>query len=183
MESGVTPKCPRIDDDRGPGELPSVRNALPFTLEHANTPEQYAAGGEIFTAYARFLGLDLEFQGFSQEMQSLHRMYGPPNGCLLLARRGEVYIGAVGLREFEPGVAEMKRMFVLPEHQGGGVGKALVEAFLAAGKALGYRAVKLDSVRSLDKALALYRQLGFVETAPYRFNPYPDAVFMERSLT
>ncbi|GEM_PF-148939 len=73
----------------------------------AATPAQYEAAREIFRRYARFLGLDLEYRGFTDELATLDRMYGPPRGCLLLARKGEEFVGAVGLREFEPGVAEV----------------------------------------------------------------------------
>jgi GNAT superfamily N-acetyltransferase len=123
--------------------------------------------------------LDLEFQGFSQEMETLPDMYGAPKGCLLLAKQGQHYIGAVGLREHEPGVAEMKRMFVLTEYQGVGAGYVLIEAFIAKAKELGYRSIKLDSIKPLAKALALYRKLGFIEIEPYRYNPHPEAIFME----
>lgn len=156
---------------------------MQISVEMAEIPSQYAAGQHLFTEYAKFLGVDLEFQGFAEELTSLSVMYGPPAGCLLLAKRDDKYIGAVGLRELEPGVAEMKRMYVMPEHQGSGAGRALAEAFIAKAKLLGYRCIKLDSVRSLEKALALYRKLGFVEIAPYRYNPFPDPVFMERPVS
>lgn len=148
-------------------------------IEEACTQDQYEAGRTIIRAYARFLGLDLEFQGFSDELAALPKMYGPPRGCLLLAKEGNDYVGAVGLREFERGVAEMKRMFVFQPHQGNGLGKALTQAFLNKAKELGYRSVRLDSVRGLDRALGLYKQFGFKEIAPYRYNPYPDAIYME----
>ena len=82
-------------------------------------------------------------------------------------------------RDFAPGIAEMKRMFVLPAFQGRGVGKALTGAFLETAREMGYRSVRLDSIRELDKALRLYQNLGFKEIEPYRFNPHPEAVFME----
>lgn len=156
---------------------------MAVTVEIAETPAEYEIGRFIFAEYAAFLGVDLEFQGFSEEMEALQSMYGPPTGSLLLARKGDLYIGAVGLRELEPGIAEMKRLFVLPEHQGSGAGVALMEVFMARAAQLGYRLVRLDSLRSLDKALALYRKFGFIEIDPYRFNPFPDAVFMERCVS
>jgi len=154
-----------------------------FVVEPAVTPAQYEAAREIFQRYARFLGLDLEYQGFTDELATLDRMYGPPRGCLLLARKGEEFVGVVGLREFESGVAEMKRMYVLPEHQGEGIGSALTRAFIEQAGELGYRCIRLDSVRSLHRAIELYRKFGFEETEPYRYNPYPDAVYMEYRLS
>ena len=152
---------------------------MSVSVEVAETAEQFDLGGRLIRAYAEFLGLDLEFQGFSSELASLPIMYGPPKGALLLSSFEGVHVGDVGLREFEPGVAEMKRMYVLPDYHGMGIGKALTEALLCQAKEMGYGSVRLDSVRELDKALRLYQAFGFKEIEPYRFNPHPEAVFME----
>ena len=77
---------------------------MSINIEVAETTEQFDAGGRLIRAYAEFLGRDLEFQGFSSELASLPTMYGPPNGALLLAKLRDIHVGAVGLREFEPGV-------------------------------------------------------------------------------
>ncbi|WP_208858084.1 GNAT family N-acetyltransferase [Halomonas aestuarii] len=155
---------------------------MTITIEQASRDAQFRAGAELFREYARHLGLDLGFQGFEEELGQVAEMYGPPAGALLLARDGETCVGVVGLREFAPGDAEMKRMYVMPSHHGQGVGHALALAFLETARGLGYRRVLLDSLASLEPALALYRRLGFTETAPYRYNPFPDAVFMEYRL-
>src|SRR5690554_5143872 len=152
-------------------------------IEIAKTSMQYEAGGRLIRAYAEFLGHDLEFQGFSEELTSLPERYGPPKGALLLAKVDGIYIGAVGLRECGPGIAEMKRMYVLSEHQGKGIGKALSEAFLEQAAKMGYSVVRLDSIPELDKALRLYQRLGFQEVDAYRFNPHPEAVFLEYKIS
>jgi GNAT superfamily N-acetyltransferase len=149
----------------------------------AETSEQFREANELFRQYAEFLGHDLEFQGFSEELESLPEMYGPPKGVLLLAYVEDEPVGVVGLREFEQGIAEMKRMYVLEGYQGRGIGKALTQAFLDHARDLGYQSVRLDSIRELDGALRLYRRFGFEEIEPYRFNPHPEAVFMELRIT
>ena len=156
---------------------------MPLKIEAAEAVEHFDAGGRLFRAYAEFLGHDLEFQGFSEELESLSEMYGPPKGALLLAYVEDQPVGVVGLREFEQGIAEMKRMYVLEGYQGMGVGKALTQAFLDHARDLGYQRVRLDSIRELDGALRLYRRFGFEEIEPYRFNPHPEAVFMELDIS
>jgi ribosomal protein S18 acetylase RimI-like enzyme len=160
-------------------ETPPAR----LEIERAQTETQFGEGRQLIEAYARFLGIDLEFQGFAQELEGLEQMYSPPAGCLLLARLAGTPIGTVGLRALEPGVCEMKRMYVLPAYQGVGAGRLMLEALLREARTLGYRAMRLDTLTSLQAALHLYRRYGFVEIPPYRFNPLEGAVYMERDLS
>jgi GNAT superfamily N-acetyltransferase len=148
----------------------------------ARSPEDYAAAKAIIQAYARWVGIDLEFQNFSHELATLTTMYGPPHGAMLLARDGDAVVGCVGLRELESDIAEMKRMFVPPEYRGRGIGRGLLETFIAKARELGYKAVRLDTVQRLDAAAAMYRRHGFVPIAPYCYNPDPTAIFLELRL-
>ena len=49
-------------------------------------------------------------------------------------------------------------------------------------RTVGYSTMRLDTVPSMAAAIALYRTFGFVEIAPYTFNPIPRATFMELPL-
>lgn len=149
-------------------------------IELAVTQEQFSQGAALFRDYATFLNADLEFQGFSDELVNIATMYGPPKGALLLAKDQNDYVGVVGLREFSPGIGEMKRMFVAERWQGMGIGKRLMQAFLFEANRLGYQKVWLDTIPELQSALQLYCSFGFEKIAAYRFNPHPDAIFLER---
>ena len=71
--------------------------------------------------------IDLAPQGFSQELDSLPGVYGPPGGELLLAKRGDHVLGCIALKPLEPPrVAEIKRLLCATQARGTGVGKALV---------------------------------------------------------
>ncbi|MEM8806746.1 MAG: GNAT family N-acetyltransferase [Cyanobacteria bacterium P01_G01_bin.38] len=148
----------------------------------ASSEYDYSAVRDLITAYQAWLGIDLAFQGFSKELETLSVMYGPPRGAMLLAQVDEVWVGCVGLRQLPDGNAEMKRMFVLPNYQGKGIGRALMQAFITTARELDYTAVRLDTVPELDQAIRLYERAGFVQIAPYCYNPAPDAMFFELSL-
>jgi ribosomal protein S18 acetylase RimI-like enzyme len=136
----------------------------------------------LFLEYAAGLGIDLSFQGFDQEVESLPGDYAPPRGALLLALRPGAVLGCVALRALGEDVCEMKRLYVRPDGRGQGLGRRLAEAALAEGARVGYRRMRLDTLPSMAEATSLYRRLGFREIPAYRHNPIPGALFFERTL-
>jgi GNAT superfamily N-acetyltransferase len=145
----------------------------------ARSGDDLRAVAQLFAEYASTLPIDLGYQGFAAELASLPGAYAPPTGELLLALDPDP-IGCVGLRPFASGVCEMKRLYV--RSRGRGVGRALAETIVRAGRLLGYREMRLDTLDSMTPAIALYKQLGFVEIAAYYATPIANTVFMSLAL-
>ncbi len=137
---------------------------------------------QMFEDYARELGVDLCFQGFQQELEELPGKYAPPRGCLLLLRVDGEIAGCGAFRDLGENVVELKRIYVVPSYRGKGLGKVITQELIRRSEIAGYRIVRLDTLRRLAPALALYESLGFVEIEAYNFNPEPDIVYLERSL-
>ena len=134
----------------------------------------------LFTEYAGSLGFSLGYQGFDAELAGLPGKYAAPDGALLLAKVDGVAAGVVALRKLEPGIAEMKRLYVQPAHHGRSIGRKLAEAVVATARALGYRRLRLDTISGkMDSAVKLYRSMGFVEIAPYYDSPVPGTTYLE----
>lgn len=132
--------------------------------------------------YQRWLGIDLCFQNFQAELESLSTMYGLPKGALLIAEMDGEDAGCVALRELEPGTAEMKRLYVATDYRGLGIGRSLTEEFISTARALGYSAIRLDTIPRLGVAYTIYQKFGFRKIRPYTHNPDPDAIFLELKL-
>ena len=147
----------------------------------ATSAEDYAEFGTLVREYLAALRFELDFQDVDAELADLAAAYGPPGGRALLAEEDGRVLGCVALRRFEPGVAELKRMYVRPVARGRGLGRRLGEAALEAAAELGYERVRLDTVAEMVGARRIYEALGFAEIAPYRHNPLAGARFYEVS--
>jgi len=58
----------------------------------------------------------------------------------------------------------------------------LSEKLIAEARIIGYRAIYLDTLSSMQAARSLYATLGFVDTAPYYNNPLPDICYLKLDL-
>ncbi len=148
----------------------------------ARFPGQAEVVRKLFCEYAESIGVDIEYQGFSAELDSLPGEYGPPSGALLLAGENGVYVGCVALRQLEDGICEMKRLFVAPAGRGKGLGLQLAKAIIDRAGELGYEKMRLDTLETMIEARQLYKGLGFITTEPYCYNPLPGAEFYELEL-
>ena len=121
-------------------------------------------------------------------MRASLQEYGDPSRALLVAQDSTGSLVGVGaLRTLEPGVVEVKRMYVVPQCRGLGVGSRLLDSLLDEATRMGASTVRLDTVRFMAPAQALYRSRGFAERPPYLGTEIPPQlqqywIFFERSI-
>ena len=137
----------------------------------------------LFLEYARALDFNLCFQNFEKEFEELPGPYALPHGRLILCEVDEKPAGCIALKPIEPGICEMKRLFVRPEFRGTRLGVKLTYYIISEARAIGYTNMRLDTIRGMmDNAIALYESLGFREIPAYYHNPIPNACYMELKL-
>jgi putative acetyltransferase len=153
-------------------------------IVQAQSPEDIDRARELFEEYAAWLGINLCFQNFEKEVAELPGGYAPPSGRLFLAFDDDQVSGCVALRALGDRVCEMKRLYVRPDFRGKGLGRELTAAVIDAGREIGYERMRLDTLPGrMDRAIAMYRALGFREIEAYYHNPVAGVTFMELSLT
>jgi GNAT superfamily N-acetyltransferase len=152
------------------------------SIRAARSGADWAEVARLFRAYADSLPFSLNFQCFGGEVEGLPGAYAPPAGNAWLAEVDGMVAGCVALKPLEPGIAELKRLYVAPPARGQQAGRALVTAALDYAVGAGYGAVRLDTVASMVTANRLYAKLGFRPIGAYCHNPLPDARFFERRL-
>jgi ribosomal protein S18 acetylase RimI-like enzyme len=152
-------------------------------ITQAETPEQIEAARKLFREYEAWLGLDLCFQGFEEELKNLPGKYAPPEGRLFLANANGEIAGCIALRKLEEGVCEMKRLYVRDTFRGLGSGRILIEKLIEEARRIGYKKMRLDTLPDkMAKAVALYTSYGFQKIPAYYHNPYGETFFMEKVL-
>jgi GNAT superfamily N-acetyltransferase len=160
------------------GYLPKIERT--WTLVDGS--KRLAEFREMLLEYAAGLGFDLCFQDFDKEIAGLPGAYAEPEGAILMAVVGNAAAGCVALKPLSGCACEMKRLYVRPGLRKMGMGKALAEAILEMGARKGYTVMRLDTLETMTEARLLYERLGFVRCDPYTFNPFPEAVYMEKRL-
>lgn len=148
----------------------------------AESAQDWALAHQLVEAYDFELGMGVCFQDLAQELEHLAAVYGPPGGAFVLAMDGETPAGCVGLRRLSPNSGEIKRLYVVADHRGHGIGRMLAEHAIAAGRRIGYGRLLLDTLPSMLPAQRLYRSLGFRATAPYGAHPAPGTLCFELEL-
>ncbi|MER7083456.1 GNAT family N-acetyltransferase [Saccharopolyspora kobensis] len=101
----------------------------------------------------------------------------PPTGVFLVARAQAELVGCVGIRELEPGIAELKRMYIRPQVRGRGAAARLLAEVEQHAQQLGYRAIRLDTRSDLVEARRLYARHGYQEVPAFNDGPYAEHWF------
>ena len=127
----------------------------------------------MFKAYGEFVRNSGNHPGFrfdrlDQEILELPGAYSTRNGEVLLAMRGSEVVGCIAYRAVpaapNPRTCEIKRLFMLPEQRGHGIGSSLVSTCIDRARARGYQLACLDTEpETMAAAHHTYLKLGFVE--------------------
>ncbi len=150
---------------------------MALEIRPARELEDYEAARGLFRELAKWylddFNVDVEFQGFSEEVRGLPGHYAPPEGELLVASNASgLVVGCVAVRPFEARICEIKRLYVTPAGRGSGAGWALASAIIEAARGLGYERAVLDTASFMKSAAKIYESLGFRDIPPYYDNPY-----------
>ena len=102
----------------------------------------------------------------------------------LVAHADDAAIGCGAVRELEPGVGEVKRMFVHSTWRRKGVARQLLAALETEARTLGYKALRIETGVGQPEAIGLYRSTGYADIPPFgEYIGNPASVCFEKPLT
>ena len=96
----------------------------------------------------------------------------PSGGAYLVGWEDGRAVAGGALKRLEAGVAEIKRMYVVPDARSRGLARSLLAAIEDTARELGYERVRLDTGASQPHAQAFYESAGYQSVPDYNDNPY-----------
>ena len=147
-------------------------------IRAAVSGDDFARTRELFREYVKTPGVEVCVSGFEEELGKLDSKYF----AVLLAWDGDEAVGCGALREIGEGRAEMKRVYLRPEARGLKMGRALVSALIERAREQGCHTLLLDTLPSMQSAIAMYESLGFEQVASYSKDNPPEALCFSLAL-
>ena len=148
-----------------------------FIYKTAHAENEFEQARMLFKEYADALGVDLSFQDFEKELETIHVQYNKPEGGLLLVYANENPVACTAVRRSDEGTAELKRMYVRNEYRGHRIGVELLKRSLMIAKDLGYKKIRLDTLENMAKAQELINPLGFTSSHPIVLIPSGTSIW------
>ena len=87
--------------------------------------------------------------------------FGPPHGRFVVGYLGATPVAMGGLRRVDPTTVEIKRMYVVPDHRGRGLSRAVLAHLEDLARGLGAARVVLETGMKQPEAMRLYETSGY----------------------
>jgi putative acetyltransferase len=116
-----------------------------------------------------------------RDMDNVQQTYFANDGVFLVITDNDQIIGTGAIRKIDDEICELKRVWLLFEYHGQGLGYRILQELLAFAREKGYRRIRLETDRDNQRrAYDLYKRLGFYEIP--RYNDNEDDTAMEMIL-
>ncbi|GIF21169.1 ribosomal protein S18 acetylase RimI-like enzyme [Actinoplanes tereljensis] len=139
-------------------------------------PDDAPAARECLRRYASELAVRFP-EGYAESALIRPGELALSGGEFLVATEDGAAVGCGAWQVLEPGVAEIRHLWVGPECRGLGLGRRLLSRLEQGAAEQGIRVFRLGTHLSLAEAAALYRSSGYREIPPYGDSPYNQLTF------
>ena len=153
-------------------EMPTVKDLVFRTAHEVMEPEK---------PYEEFRGV-WDAWGVFDDLHDAEASYLNHGGMFLVGECDGQIVGTGAFLRYEtPGYCELKRIALKPAYRGRGIGYAIIRKLMDEARAMGYQRMILWTNRyKLTRAVALYKQMGFVEVQ--HDGSDEDEIWLERAL-
>lgn len=148
-----------------------------YTILEATNTDQKAVQDIIFSTLEEY-GLKPEEDGIDSDLKDLEGNYTQKNGFFgIIKDKNQKTVGTLALYDCGEGIAEIRKMYFLPETRGQGLGKFVLQFLIDLAKEKGFSTIQLETANALKTAIALYQKFGFSEIKPVHLADRCDRAF------
>lgn len=139
-------------------EIPEAKRVI-FTVAF----DVFHESDTLEESIARYLA-----RGKLREMDDIQKNYFNNGGTFLVTCDEDRIIGTGAIRYLEAGICELKRLWLLTEYHGRGLGYRMMQELFAIARRHGYRSMRLQTDKVVQtRAISFYKRLGFYEIPRY----------------
>jgi putative acetyltransferase len=134
-------------------------------IRKANPGDEYIIQelvGKVLNDY----DLKLNTLTIDKDITDVNKNYFSKNGWFAILEYDAKPVGTYGIYRIDDNVCELRKMYLLNEFQGKGLGKMMMEDAVEIARRLGYKKMILETNMVLYKAVQLYQKFGFIEYKP-----------------
>ena len=123
-----------------------------------------------------------ESNGWLEDMNDIQQTYFDNEGTFLVMIDKDQLICTGAIRKFEDKICELKRLWLLPDYHGKGLGYRMMQELLLFAREKRYERIRLETDPVYQKrAVEFYKRLGFYEV-PIPNTTEDEDILMEMSL-
>jgi putative acetyltransferase len=137
---------------------------MSIKLRDIRDGEQHGVFAIVKDVLRRY-GLKVNPEVTDKDLSDIRASYLDGGGCFKVAEAEGEIVGSYGLFPLSSTACELRKMYLLPEFQGKGVGRLMMDDALAEARDRNFKEMVLETNSVLDKAARLYRSYGFEEYA------------------
>jgi len=136
-----------------------------FKLRKANKGDESKIM-DLVTSVLNDYGLKTNPDETDKDLSDLENYYYSKHGWFAVIEKDNEIIGSYGIFKIDKKTCELRKMYLLKNYQGQGIGKMMMDDALKKARELGYSEIVLETNKLLDKAISLYDKYGFVQYNP-----------------
>ena len=122
-------------------------------------------------------------RGTLDDMEDIQKNYFENGGVFLVTTENDQIIGTGAIRKLDDDMCELKRLWLLTEYHGRGLGYRMMQELLTIARERGYKRMRLETdAVAQRRAVEFYKRIGFYEIPIPNASPEED-IMMEMALT
>ena len=149
-----------------------------WILREASNPDVPGIKKVVFTVLKEY-GLEPDENGKDSDLDDIEQNYIRHDGYfgVIIDSLANEIVGTVGLHPENKEEIELRKMYLIKDARGFGLGKKLLETSIRISREKGYTRMTLETISPLVEAISLYKSYGFHEIAPKAVNSRVDQAF------